>query len=88
MRTVRLNPKAGSVIVTYDVDSTDPQRVLGFLEAELVRLTPYQPVAKRDGPRQEGRGAQFTAEVGRMALNLLVQRGVNFSLSTLLCRRA
>jgi len=85
VRTVRLNAKAASVTVCYDVDATSPQLILDFIHAECRRSRSEegtQVMAKSSKPQ-----GSFTAEIGRMALSVLVSKGVSYSISSLLGAR-
>lgn len=87
VRTVRLNAKAGSVTICYDADVTEPQHILDFLNTECLRAAP-SPMTKPAVPRRASRpDAGLTALIGKMALNVLVSKGVNYSLSSLLGAR-
>lgn len=87
IRSVRLNAKAGSVTVFYDVEATDAERILGFMRAESLRATRAQ-AAPLDAARKQARsGNPLAAEIGRMALGVLVNKGVSFSLASLLGAR-
>jgi len=91
IRSVRLNPKAGSVTVFYDVEVTDAAKILDFMQAESLRATRAQAVpvhAASKRPRPASRpGNPLAAEIGRMALGVLVNKGVSFSLASLLGAR-
>jgi len=84
VRTVRLNPKAASLTVYYDAETTDPERILQFLDGECLRAT-AEPAPGPDSPR--ARPGPLSAEIGRMALSVLVNKGVGYSLSSLLGAR-
>ena len=77
--SVRLNHKAGSVTVSYDADVTDSQEILGLLErhnclkasAPAIKnraVTKSRPAKKREW--------NLTREVGKIAFNVVVSRGV------------
>ncbi|MGD2118111.1 MAG: cation transporter [Chromatiales bacterium] len=85
--SVRLNSKAGSVTVMYDTE-------VAGLEQILEQLHKYDCLAPgletRPKPAKKAAVAQsgsFPAMIGKMALNVLVARGVNYSLSSLLGAR-
>ena len=40
VNSIRLNPKAGSVTVCYDVGVTDPHRILAFIHADCLGCHP------------------------------------------------
>ncbi|NGP54459.1 HMA2 domain-containing protein [Thioalkalivibrio sp. XN8] len=92
IRSVKLNPKAGSVTVFYDVEATDAQQILDFMQSECLRASKAQaaavrPAALRAAPRPARAGNPLAAEIGRMALGVLVNKGVTFSLASLLGAR-
>jgi hypothetical protein len=88
VRTVRLNPKAGSVTVFYDVDVTGAQRILDFLGAECLRAEPIRAATRKPVRKATGHGPSLYSTIGRMALGALVNKGVNYSISSLLGARA
>jgi len=87
IRSVRLNPKAGSVTVFYDVDVMNADQILAFLHAESVRATEAQAAPVRPVRNPARAGTPLAAEIGRMALGVLVNKGVTFSLASLLGAR-
>ncbi|NGX16280.1 HMA2 domain-containing protein [Wenzhouxiangella sp. XN24] len=89
IRSVRLNPKAGSVTVFYDVDVMNADKILAFLHAESLRATQAQAQATplRAARKPARTGTPLAAEIGRMALGVLVNKGVTFSLASLLGAR-
>lgn len=92
IRSVRLNPKAGSVTIFYDVAATDGQQILDYLQAECLRARKAQPTKipsslARQAPARAAGGSPLAAEIGRMALGVLVNKGVSFSLASLLGAR-
>lgn len=87
VRSVRLNAKAGSVTVCYDTATTGPERILDFLSAECLRAAPMAPVTRQTGPVRPRQAGNLTAEIGRIALSALVNKGVSYSLSSLLGAR-
>lgn len=87
VRTVRLNPKAGSVTVCYDTAATGPKQILDFLAAECL-AAPQPSVAVTSTRERPAKPAgNLGAEIGRMALSVLVNKGVSYSLSSLLGAR-
>jgi hypothetical protein len=87
VRTVRLNAKAGSVTVCYDVGKTHSQAILDFMEQECLRaLAVVEPRPRRAAPKA-ATSNKLTTEIGRMALSVLVNKGVSYSLSSLLGAR-
>ena len=88
VRSVRLNPKAGSVTVYDDAEATGAQQILDFLGAECLRAAPLRPASLQPAaPARTGQAGNFTAEIGRMAFSVLVNKGVSYSLSSLLGAR-
>lgn len=92
IRSVRLNAKAGSVTIFYDVEATDAQQILDFMQAECLRASkaqaaPVRAAAARAMPRPARAGNPLAAEIGRMALGVLVNKGVTLSLASLLGAR-
>ena len=92
IRSVRLNPKAGSVTIFYDVEATDGPQILAFLEAECLRArtikhAPLRSAAVRPTRTGPSSGNPLAAEIGRMALGVLVTKGVSFSIASLLGAR-
>jgi len=87
IRSVRLNPKAGSVTVFYDVDVVNADKILAFLHAESLRATQAQAAPVRAARKPVRAGTPLAAEIGRMALGVLVNKGVTFSLASLLGAR-
>jgi hypothetical protein len=85
VRSLRLNPKAGSVTVFYDTGETDAQQILDFIDASCLRTRPAVPV--RASSSGEQNGAPLFGDIGRMALGVLVNKGVSYSLSSLLGAR-
>lgn len=89
VRSLRWNPKAGSVTVFYDTGATDAQRILDFLEASCLRVKAVEPVRVPAAAASARRGgAPLVGEIGRLALGVLVNKGVSYSLSSLLGARA
>ena len=88
VRAVRLNAKAASVTVSYDIHETGSEQILEFLEAELMRLAPRRSRIGRTARKPATRGNRLTAEIGKMALSVLVNKSVSYSISSLLGARA
>ena len=77
--SVRLNHKAGSVTVSYDADVTDSQQILALLERHkcLKATTPEIRNRARLKSNETGkREWNITREVGKIAFNVVVSRGV------------
>jgi len=92
IRSVRLNAKAASVTVFYDVEATDAQQILDFLHTECLRASearsvPLAAARSRANPQPAYVRNPLAAEIGRMALGVLVNKGVTFSLASLLGAR-
>lgn len=92
IRSVRLNAKAGSVTIFYDVEAITGQQILDFLQAECLRArkaghAPLRTAAVRPASSSRRAGNPLAAEIGRMALGVLVNKGVTFSLASLLGAR-
>jgi hypothetical protein len=87
IRSVRLNPKAGSVTIFYDVEATDAARILAFLQDECLRAARIQAAPLQSARQPRRSGNPLAAEIGRMALGVLVNKGVTFSLASLLGAR-
>lgn len=87
IRDLRLNEKAGSVTVYYDTSEISGERLLEALRRECPQATiPAEPaVVQPVLPRTYQR--PIAAEIGKVALNMLVSKGVSYSLSTLLRTR-
>jgi hypothetical protein len=79
--TVRLNSKAGSVIVCYDTEKIGPTKILDLLNA--CKCIQTAPIITQHGPKERN----ITSEIGKMALSVLVSKGVNYSISSLLGAR-
>lgn len=82
VRLVCLNGKAGSVTVHYDVEKTALDSLLQVLEFQRVEVRAPSPV-----PRRSPLKGALVGMVGKMALNMLVSKGINYSLSSLLRTR-
>jgi hypothetical protein len=87
IRSVRLNPKAASVTIFYDVDVTDAPQILDFLHTECLRAKRSQAAPLPAASRPLRSSPPLAAEIGRMALSVLVNKGVTFSLASLLGAR-
>jgi hypothetical protein len=87
IRSLRLNAKAGSVTVFYDVGETSGVELLQALRRECPQAT--FPPAPPSRPRIPVATVQrpIAAEIGKVALSMLVNKGVSYSLSTLLRTR-
>ncbi|MFP4154382.1 MAG: HMA2 domain-containing protein [Halothiobacillaceae bacterium] len=91
IHTVRLNAKAGSVTVCYDTDETSPQRIIDLLNrcecmkqpAEIAAIG-KEPARVKPKRHSSGKSFDITREVGRIAFNVVVSRGVTASLGMLL----
>ena len=87
VRSLRLNEKAGSVTVFYDTCETTGAELLQMLQRECPQASlPLAPASRSQTPlATEHR--PISAEIGKVALNMLVNKGVSYSLSTLLRTR-
>ena len=79
VRSVCLNSKAGSVTVHYDVEKTTRDSLLRILDFQRAEVHAVPSVCKHS-PLNGG----LVGMVGKMAFNMLVSKGINYSLSTLL----
>ncbi len=81
VRSVRLNSKAGSVTVCYEVGTIKPEEILNLMHR-------HECLESRSMPKRtsSSQGA-LTTEIGKMALGVLVNKGVSYSLSSLLGAR-
>ena len=87
VRSLRLNEKAGSVTVFYDAGETSGTELLQALRRECPQATfPAAPSTRRRVPLAAAK-RPIAAEIGKVALNMLVNKGVSYSLSTLLRTR-
>lgn len=90
VRDVRLNEKAASVTVFYDAAMTDADDLMAFIgehcavSASAITKPSVRRVAK---PASAATSAPLVSEIGRMALSVIVSKGVNYSLSSLLGAR-
>lgn len=88
---VRLNEKAASVTISYDQSETEHDSIIELLEVHNcvdngvatrpVVASPSVAVAKAKADKAEW---NLSREVGRIALNALVSKGVSYSLSSIL----
>ncbi len=90
VRSVRLNPKAACVTVSYDTEVIDAEGLLALLKAEVQRLPTARPLPAESRVARPVKPppGKLTAEIGRMALSVLVNKGVSYSLTSLLGVRA
>jgi len=89
VHSVRHNAKAGCVTVCYDVRTANPDALLSLIERECLPSRASRPVKSQVTRRSaKGQGAGIAGEIGRMALGALVNRGVGYSISSLLGVRA
>lgn len=82
---VRLNPKAGSVVIQYNTDVADIStitRVLKPLDA-VIHVANSNAAHKRPAAKWN-----LTREIGKIAFNVLISRSVSASLSSVLGARA
>jgi|GEM_PF-692454 len=87
VRSLRLNEKAGSVTVFYDAGETSGVELLQALRRECPQATlPAAPSTRRPVSLAAAK-RPIAAEIGKVALNMLVNKGVSYSLSTLLRAR-
>ncbi len=90
VRDVRLNEKAASVTIFYDAATADADDIMSFIgehcaiSASSVTKPSVTRVAK---PAAAAAPAPLVSEIGRMALSVIVSKGVNYSLSSLLRAR-
>ena len=91
VRDVRLNEKAASVTIFYDAGMADADDIMSFI-GEHCAVT-ASSVTKPSVARVAKPAAAATAttplvsEIGRVALSVIVSKGVNYSLSSLLGAR-
>jgi hypothetical protein len=86
VRSLRLNEKAGSVTLFYDTGSISGDELLDTLRRECPQATvPAVATAARRPLRATTR--PIAAEIGKMALGVLVNKGVSYSLASLLRTR-
>lgn len=83
VRSLRLNEKAGSVTLYYDAGEISGEALLDALRRECPQATiPAVVPGTRRPPRITTR--PIAAEIGKMALGVLVNKGVSYSLASLL----
>jgi hypothetical protein len=83
VRSLRLNEKAGSVTLYYDTGIVSGEALLNTLRRECPHATvPAVAPGTRRPPRMTTR--PIAAEIGKMALGVLVNKGVSYSLASLL----
>lgn len=80
VRSVRHNARAGSVTVCYDVQVADANGILERIPNDCLGSCAARPVIRRARPQPGHSG--LTAEIGRIALGALVNRGVGYSISS------
>lgn len=85
VRSLRWNSKAGSVTVFYDIDETEARTIVDFLEASCGAVKGEPATRERTTGHRQSR--PLLGEIGRMALGVLVNKGVSYSLSSLLGAR-
>ncbi|AGA32288.1 hypothetical protein TVNIR_0587 [Thioalkalivibrio nitratireducens DSM 14787] len=87
IRSLRLNEKAGSVTLYYDTGIVSGEALLDTLRRECPQAT--LPTAAPGGqrPLRAASPRPIAAEIGKMALGVLVNKGVSFSLASLLKAR-
>ncbi len=83
VQSVRLNHKAACVTVCYD-----PQQTCANCIFETLGHADKPRAAEKPKRKPSGNRGQFdiASQVGKMALNVLVSKGVNYSLSALLSK--
>ena len=89
--SVRLNDKAGSVTVCYDTEVTDQEAIIALLKSCdcLKTDTKHHRIeSDKRTPRTSNPGHGISAQIGKMALGVLVNKGVSYSISSLLGARA
>jgi len=76
--SVRLNQKAASVTVTYDTDVTEPTAITSLLDqCECIKAPSKIATASASKPKSLKRSDwNVGKEVGKIAFNVLVSRGV------------
>jgi hypothetical protein len=85
VRSLRLNEKAGSVTLFYDTESISGNALLGTLRRECPQAT--VPAASRPQRPLRMAASPIAAEIGKMALGVLVNKGVSYSLASILRTR-
>jgi hypothetical protein len=83
VRSLRLNEKAASVTLYYDTAAISAPELLQTLRRECPQATvPVVAPKTQRPPRMTSR--PIAAEIGKMALGVLVNKGVSYSLASLL----
>ena len=83
---VRLNQKAGSVIIQYNTDVTDINIISGALKPLDAVI---QPINNKSAHKHRPSAKwNITREIGKIAFNVLISRSVSASLSSVLGARA
>jgi len=83
VRSLRLNEKAASVTLYYDTAAISGPELLQTLRRECPQAT--MPAATPNTPRPPRMISRpIAAEIGKMALGVLVNKGVSYSLASLL----
>lgn len=84
VRNCRLNQKAGCVTVFYNAQSVSPDHIFQLLkDHHILQSSPEISNSTRFAPKHQVKTAMLTTMVGKMALNVLINKGVNYSLSSL-----
>ena len=91
--SVRLNQKAASVTVCYDKDVTTPEEVMELIEHCKTECQQYATCKKATTKRSAQTPPvknefNVTREVGKIAFNVIVSRGISYSLGAFLGARA
>ena len=91
VRDVRLNEKAASVTIFYDASMADADDIMSFIgeHCAVTASSVTQPsVARVAKPAAAATATTpLVSEIGRVALSVIVSKGVNYSLSSLLGAR-
>ncbi|HKL63348.1 MAG TPA: hypothetical protein VJ883_08275 [Woeseiaceae bacterium] len=92
VRDVRLNEKAASVTIFYDSGMADADDIMSFIgeHCAVTASSITQPSVTRVAKPAAAAAAATTplvSEIGRVALSVIVSKGVNYSLSSLLRAR-
>ena len=74
--------------MTYDTDLTDQDIILAFVEEECRRAFPARRVRARVNRTRQAETPVLVSHIGKMALGVLVNKGVSYSISSLLGARA
>lgn len=86
VRHLRLNEKAGSVTLYYDSGEVSGEALLDTLRRECPQATVPAMAAGAQRPLR-ATTRPIAAEIGKMALGVLVNKGVSYSLASLLRTR-